>query len=58
MEFKDSHVGKNSSNNETTYDETGKLTNKKREYLEEQIVDKNGEYHYEDDPLEYKKARK
>ena len=35
-----------------------KLTNKKREYLEEAIVDRNGEYQYDQDPLEYKKARK
>lgn len=46
------------SNNETTLETLTRLTNKKREYLEEAIVDKNGEYLYEDDPLEYKKARK
>lgn len=55
------------SNEESTYrrgsqdetiDDLGRLTNKKREYLEEVIFDKNGEYLYEEDPQEYKKARK
>ena len=35
-----------------------KLTNKKKEYLQDAIIDKNGAYSYLDDPLEYKKARK
>lgn len=35
-----------------------KLTNKKKQYLQTQIVDKNGAYSYLDDPTEYKKARK
>jgi bZIP transcription factor len=35
-----------------------RLTNKKREYLEEAIEDKNGRFCYEEDPSEYKKARK
>lgn len=34
------------------------MTNKKREYIEEVIVDKNGEYAYDEDPQEYKRARK
>jgi hypothetical protein len=35
-----------------------KLTNKKRQYLENEIHDKNGAYSYLEDPTEYKKARK
>jgi len=35
-----------------------RLTNKKKEYLMDQIVDKNGQYSYLEDPNEYKKARK
>lgn len=35
-----------------------RLTNKKREYLEEAIQDKNGKFCYDQDPREYKKARK
>ena len=35
-----------------------KLTIKKKEYLQDAIIDKNGAYSYLDDPLEYKKARK
>jgi hypothetical protein len=38
------------SQNDTTMDEIRRLTNKKREYLEEAIFDKNGEYFYEEDP--------
>lgn len=34
------------------------MTNKKKEYLQDAIIDKNGAYSYLDDPLEYKKARK
>ena len=43
---------------ETTYELQERLTNKKREYLEEIINDKNGVFNYEEDPIEYKKARK
>lgn len=35
-----------------------KLTNKKKQYLLNEIVDKNGAYSYLADPTEYKKARK
>ena len=35
-----------------------KLTNKKKQYLMNQIIDKNGAYSYLEDPTEYKKARK
>ena len=35
-----------------------KLTNKKKQYLQDAIVDKNGAYTYLEDPVEYKKARK
>jgi hypothetical protein len=35
-----------------------KLTNKKKEYLQDSIIDKNGAYNYLEDPNEYKKARK
>ena len=35
-----------------------KLTNKKKEYLKESILDKNGQYSYLENPSEYKKARK
>jgi hypothetical protein len=35
-----------------------RLTNKKKEYLEEVIEDKNGVFDYMNDPNEYKKARK
>ena len=35
-----------------------KLTNKKKQYLQDAIIDKNGAYSYLDDPIEYKKARK
>ena len=34
------------------------LTNKKKEYLKEEILDKNGKFTYLQDPIEYKKARK
>lgn len=36
----------------------GKITGKKRQYISSQIVDKNGEYDYLQNPNEYKKARK
>jgi len=35
-----------------------KLTSKKKQYLVDQIEDKNGSYSYLEDPIEYKKARK
>lgn len=35
-----------------------RLTNKKKEYLNDAIIDKNGAYSYLEDPQEYKKARK
>jgi hypothetical protein len=34
------------------------LTNKKKEYLEEEILDKNGKFSYLANPGEYKRARK
>ena len=39
-------------------DGLGKITGKKRQYITSQIVDKNGEYDYLENPNEYKKARK
>ena len=41
-----------------TYEQLQKLTNKKKEYLQEVIEDKNGLFTYEEDPQEYKRARK
>jgi len=38
--------------------DVNKLTNKKKQYLQDAIIDKNGAYTYLDDPIEYKKARK
>lgn len=35
-----------------------RLTNKKKQYLQDAIFDKNGAYSYLEDPIEYKKARK
>jgi hypothetical protein len=35
-----------------------RLTNKKKQYLQDAIIDKNGAYSFLDDPVEYKKARK
>jgi len=35
-----------------------RLTNKKKQYLQDAIQDKNGAYSYLEDPIEYKKARK
>lgn len=34
------------------------LTNKKKEYLQQVILDKNGQFDYVHNPGEYKKARK
>ena len=42
---------------ESNFDIT-KLTNKKKQYLQDAIHDKNGNYSYLNDPIEYKKARK
>ena len=41
-----------------TYDQLGRLTNKKKEYLQEVIEDKNGVFNFLEDPDEYKRARK
>lgn len=38
--------------------DVNKLTNKKKQYLQDAIIDKNGAYTYLEDPVEYKKARK
>jgi hypothetical protein len=38
--------------------DVNKLTNKKKQYLQDAIIDKNGAYTYLNDPIEYKKARK
>jgi hypothetical protein len=35
-----------------------RLTNKKKQYLQDAIFDKNGAYSFLEDPIEYKKARK
>ncbi|CDW72333.1 bzip transcription factor family protein [Stylonychia lemnae] len=51
--------------NSNSYDDSGdfdmsyeKLTNKKKEYLQEIIADRNGVFNYVKDPDEYKRARK
>lgn len=41
-----------------TYAGFDRLTNKKKQYLQDAINDKNGSYNYLEDPIEYKKARK
>jgi len=47
------------ANDQTANDMTHqRLTNKKKQYLQDAIQDKNGAYSYLDDPIEYKKARK
>merc|ERR1719163_2778481 len=50
------------ANNDNTTGETNatapRLTNKKKQYLQDAIFDKNGAYSYLEDPVEYKKARK
>jgi len=46
------------SSDDCTLDQIQRLTNKKREYLDEAIEDRNGVYDYAEDPREYKKARK
>lgn len=44
------------------FDETAQgaflLSKKKREYLEQKIEDRSGQFDYEADPIAYKKARK
>lgn len=47
-----------SEQHDDTYEADLKLTGKKRQYIETQLVDKNGEYDYLANPNEYKKARK
>merc|ERR1712137_1102335 len=54
------------SNMDSTENENGcdksidlsRLTNKKKQYLQDAIIDKNGAYTFLGDPVEYKKARK
>ena len=48
----------NDDSQEYTYDHLGKLTNKKKEYLQEEIADRNGVFTFLEDPDEYKRARK
>ena len=36
----------------------GELTKKKKQYIEQEIVDKTGVFTYQEDPTQYKKARK
>lgn len=49
-------VGQDSSNDKSI--DLSRLTNKKKQYLQDAIVDKNGAYSFLEDPIEYKKARK
>jgi len=57
-------MGANEDSLEALNDETmndinvARLTNKKKQYLQDAIFDKNGAYSYLEDPIEYKKARK
>lgn len=53
-ELDDSHDGTMTCGNM----DVNKLTNKKKQYLQDAIIDKNGAYTYLEDPVEYKKARK
>jgi response regulator of citrate/malate metabolism len=48
------------ANNDQTANDINiaRLTNKKKQYLQDSIFDKNGAYSYLEDPVEYKKARK
>ena len=51
----------NQQNDENSNDKSidyTRLTNKKKQYLQDDIIDKNGAYSYLEDPNEYKKARK
>jgi len=50
-EEEDSESGQESATNEF-------ITKKKKEYLEQVIYDKNGVFCYQEDPYQYKKARK
>lgn len=36
----------------------GQISKKKKQYLEQEIVDKTGKFTYQEDPTQYKKARK
>lgn len=47
-----------SHNGSCSIDDIDHLTNKKKEYLQEIIEDKNGVFTYLEDPNEYKRARK
>jgi hypothetical protein len=51
----DSLEANDQTNNEINI---ARLTNKKKQYLQDSIFDKNGAYSYLEDPVEYKKARK
>ena len=46
------------SHDDSRLTESNKVTNKTMQYLNDEIVDRNGNYSYLDDPNEYKKARK
>lgn len=55
------NVGVNINDSTETLDRSmdfARLTNKKKQYLQDAIVDKNGAYSFLEDPVEYKKARK
>ena len=43
---------------ECTMGGTVSLSKKKKQYLEQEIVDRSGAYNYAEDPDTYKKARK
>lgn len=45
------------SSNDKSID-MSRLTNKKKQYLKDAIIDKTGAYSFLDDPIKYKKARK
>ena len=60
-QYDDGQYGSNNFSSDMTVNsnmEMGKLTSKKRQYLQDMIADKNGTYSYLEDPVEYKKARK
>jgi len=48
------------SSNEQTEGGTilANISKKKKQYLEQQIIDRSGNYDYAEDPTQYKKARK
>lgn len=56
LQYQDGISTQNNNVDETL--DIEKLTNKKKEYLQDAIIDKNGAYSYLEDPQEYKKARK